>query len=442
MTIKIQSKEIQEVSVNSLAPHPKNMNKHSDEQIERLCKIIEYQGFRNPLIVQKGTNLVVAGHGRIMAAKKLGIEKVPVMYQEFESEEQLYAAIVSDNSIASWAELDLSMVNAELENLGPDLDIDLLGIKDFVIEPIEKFENEINSNSSLADRFGAPPLSIIDAKQGYWQDRKRKWLSSGIKSEIGRRNNMLKHNPKIQAQFGMEGKETSIFDPALCEVFYSWFSKKEDKILDPFSGGSVRGLVCSNLERHYLGIDLRAEQIEANKKQLGIANQDYMPIWKQGDSLKIKSIAGDYKADMIFSCPPYADLEVYSDDPSDLSNMEYEKFKDIYSVIIKNCYELLENDRFACFVVGEVRDKKGNYYNFVGDTVKSFIDAGFSYYNEIIFATPLGSVQVRCGKPFKTSRKVGKTHQNILVFVKGDAKKATQRLGDIHIQELGVADHD
>jgi len=135
--IKIQSKEIQEISVNSLTPHPKNMNKHSDEQIERLCKIIEYQGFRNPLIVQKGTNLVVAGHGRIMAAKKLGIDKVPVMYQEFESEEQLYAAIVSDNSIASWAELDLSMVNAELENLGPELDIDLLGIKDFVIDPAD-----------------------------------------------------------------------------------------------------------------------------------------------------------------------------------------------------------------------------------------------------------------------------------------------------------------
>ncbi len=142
MSIKIQSKEIIEVSVNSLVPHPKNMNKHSPEQIERLCKIIEYQGFRNPLIVQKGTNLVVAGHGRIMAAKKLNIEKVPVMYQEFESEEQLYAAIVSDNSIASWAELDLSMVNAELENLGPDLDIDLLGIKDFVLEPIEKYDSE------------------------------------------------------------------------------------------------------------------------------------------------------------------------------------------------------------------------------------------------------------------------------------------------------------
>ena len=137
--LKIQANDIELVSVNSLIPHPKNMNKHSEDQIDRLCKIIDYQGFRNPLIVQKGTNLVVAGHGRIQAAKKLGIEKVPVTYQEFESEDQLYACIVSDNAIASWAELDLSMVNHELENLGP-IDIDLLGIKDFVVEPIEKFE--------------------------------------------------------------------------------------------------------------------------------------------------------------------------------------------------------------------------------------------------------------------------------------------------------------
>lgn len=167
--IKIQSKEIQEVLVNGLVPHPKNMNKHSDEQIERLCKIIEYQGFRNPLIVQKGTNLVVAGHGRIMAAKKLGIEKVPVMYQEFESNEQLYAAIVSDNSIASWAELDLAMVNAELENLGPDLDIDLLGIKNFTIEPLDNFTSkEIENGMGALDKLeNYLDKDFIEIKIGY-----------------------------------------------------------------------------------------------------------------------------------------------------------------------------------------------------------------------------------------------------------------------------------
>jgi len=130
------------VGVDVLVPHPKNMHTHSIEQIERLCSIIEYQSFRNPITVQKGTNLIVAGHGRLMAAKKLGYEKVPVIYQEFESEAQLYAHMVADNAIGkdTWATLDLSKVNLDILDLGPELDIDMLGLKDFVIEPIEKYD--------------------------------------------------------------------------------------------------------------------------------------------------------------------------------------------------------------------------------------------------------------------------------------------------------------
>lgn len=144
--MKIQSQEIELVSVKSLINHPKNNNKHSKEQIDRLVKLIEYQGFRNPLVVQKGTNLIVAGHGRLEAAKKLGMKEVPVTYQEFDSEAQLYAYLTSDNAIHSWSELDLSMVNQEMLDLGPDFDIDMLGIKDFVIEPIEKFEPQADED--------------------------------------------------------------------------------------------------------------------------------------------------------------------------------------------------------------------------------------------------------------------------------------------------------
>lgn len=138
--MEIKSKEIEMVPVSELIHHPKNMNEHSEDQINRLVKLIEYQGFRNPLVVQKGTNLVVAGNGRLMAARKIGLSYVPVTYQEFDSEAQLYAYMTSDNAIASWAHLDLSKVNTEMLDLGPDFDLDMLGIKDFVLEPIEKFE--------------------------------------------------------------------------------------------------------------------------------------------------------------------------------------------------------------------------------------------------------------------------------------------------------------
>lgn len=138
--MEIKSKEIQIVDVDSLIPNPKNNNKHPKEQIERLAKLIKYQGFRNPLVVSNRSGFVLCGHGRIEAAKKAGLKQVPVMFQDFENEAQEYAYLTSDNAIASWAELDLSAVNTEMLDLGPDFDIDLLGIKDFVIEPIEKFD--------------------------------------------------------------------------------------------------------------------------------------------------------------------------------------------------------------------------------------------------------------------------------------------------------------
>ena len=137
--MKIQASEIELVSIDSLIPHPKNIQEHSPEQIDRLIKLIEYQGMRNPIVVQRGTNLIVAGHGRTMALKKMGQKQVPVIYQEFDSEAQLYAYMVSDNAIGkdAWVNIDLSMVNQEMLDLGPDFDIDMLGLKDFVIEPME-----------------------------------------------------------------------------------------------------------------------------------------------------------------------------------------------------------------------------------------------------------------------------------------------------------------
>jgi ParB-like nuclease domain len=180
----IQVKAIKLVPIKDLKPNPGNRNTHSDEQIERLVKIIKYQGFRNPLIVSNQSGYLVAGHGRLMAAALMGLKEVPVTYQDFESSEQEYAAMVSDNSIASWAELDLSAINGDIPDLGPDFDIDLLGIKDFLVDPADKEGSE--EHAKMTDLFGVPPFSILDTRQGYWQERRRSWLAIGIKSEIGR----------------------------------------------------------------------------------------------------------------------------------------------------------------------------------------------------------------------------------------------------------------
>ena len=146
--VEIQSREIELVPIDSLIPHPKNMHEHPDDQIERLCKLIEYQGFRTPLTVQKGTNLIVCGHGRQIAAKKLGMTEVPVCYQEFKDEAQLYAHIVADNAIGkdTWAQLDIGKINQDFLDLGPELDIEMLGLKDFEIEPLDKLEPQCDED--------------------------------------------------------------------------------------------------------------------------------------------------------------------------------------------------------------------------------------------------------------------------------------------------------
>ena len=226
---------------------------------------------------------------------------------------------------------------------------------------------------------------------------------------------------------------TSIFDPVLCELAYSWFSPQGGTILDPFAGGSVRGIVASRLGRQYIGVELREEQVAANKTQGDDLCSDPVPVWHTGDSRNIDRICADVQADMVFSCPPYADLEVYSDNPNDLSTLKYEDFKPAYfEIIAKSCARLKDN-RFACFVVGDVRDKRGNYYNFVGDTVEAFKAAGLHFYNEAILVTSVGSLPIRVGRQFASGRKLGKTHQNVLVFVKGDGKKATQACGEVEV---------
>jgi hypothetical protein len=144
--MEIKSKDITVTPIGKLVFNPKNNNKHPKEQIDRLAQLIEYQGFRNPIVVSTRTGFVVAGHGRIEAAKKLGIKDVPVMFQDFESEAQEYAYLTSDNAIAAWAELDLSAVNTQMLDLGPDFDIDLLGIKDFVIEPMDGVLPDLNAD--------------------------------------------------------------------------------------------------------------------------------------------------------------------------------------------------------------------------------------------------------------------------------------------------------
>ncbi len=294
------------------------------------------------------------------------------------------------------------------------------------------------SRSPMGARFIVPPFSVLDARQGEWQERKRAWIGMGIASEEGR-DVHLSGSQMPAATLGADGRTirgdgagrvgdngSTIFDPVVCELAYRWFAPPGGLILDPFAGGSVRGIVAGALGRAYLGVDLRAEQIAANERQReDLAHELSAPVeWACADSATLPAVLRGRRADFVFSCPPYADLERYSDDPRDLSTLDYGAFCAAYRAIIAHAVEALKPDRFACFVVGDLRDPKGLYRNFPGVTVAAFEAAGARLYNEAILVTAVGSLSLRVGKPFLSARKLGKTHQNVLVFVKGDPKRA------------------
>lgn len=336
-------------------------------------------------------------------------------------------------------------------------------------------DDEAKLNGALLDRFVVPPFSVLDTRQGYWRDRRRWWLSLGIKSELGRglegigaipmtgmagdfnvamrskadarafaqdlmrgetraaadaRSNVTGAPPLPEwADNGMTNMApgTSIFDPVLCELAYRWFCPPGGTVLDPFAGGSVRGIVAGYLGHPYTGIDLSARQVAANYEQAAeILPPDDparpQPKWIVGDSHLALPVAAEPESmDLIFSCPPYYDLEVYSDDPRDLSNLSsYEQFREMYRGIIAKAAERLAPGRFACFVVSEIRAPDGHFRGFVPDTIEAFRAAGMRYYNEAILVNPAGSLPIRITKQFEASRKVGRTHQNVLVFLKGE----------------------
>lgn len=567
---------------------------------------------------------------------------------------------------------------------------------------------------SLVQRFIVPPFSVLDARQGYWQKRKRAWLALGIRSDLGRTDLAT---TVVATDWMKRGTDAggSVFDPVLCELAYRWFCPPGGQVLDPFAGGSVRGVVGAALGRRYLGIELRVDQVQANREQakailqgnrvrtkvadpmaltpveahgsvlvkrddlfslggvsggkvrtcwhlmqgaigvttagsrqspqvnivaqlakltgiparvhtptgelspevlaaqeagaelvqhkagynsviiarskadakaqgwrdipfgmecaeavamtrrqvanlpfgqfsrlvmpvgsgmslagvlwglvdagqevpvLGVvvgaapvdrlekyappgwqgactlvaSGLDYhaevpevhlgalaldpvyeakclphlqpgdllwvvgirataeaqegaansllealafeagnapAPVWVAGDSAQMGALLSeDAEADLVFTCPPYADLEVYSDAPADLSTLKYPAFRAAYASILANAVRRLKEDRFAVLVVGDVRDGAGLYRNFVAHTVEAMEAAGCRLYNDAVYITPAGSLPIRAGRIFEGSRKLVKGHQNVLVFVKGDPARAHAACGPLVVAEV------
>ena len=290
------------------------------------------------------------------------------------------------------------------------------------------FELEKAPPIKLADRFMVPPFSTLDRRGGIWQDRKRLWASMGMESEVGRAEELTFSNNLMGEAYGGKGiATTSIFDPVLCELVYRWYTAPGARVLDPFAGGSVRGIVASTLGRHYLGVDIREEQVEANRAQAHLGSE-VVPQWAVGDATKLgETLHPGDEYDLVFSCPPYADLEVYSDDPADISTWSYDEFLDGHAKAIHDACAALRENRFAAWVIGDVRDKKtGALRGLHHATAQAFRDAGMQAVNEFVLIDPIGTAAVRSAIPFTKNRKATNLHQHLLVFVKGNLRAAAE----------------
>lgn len=724
--------EMGEKLASEFAPNPKNFRTHPEHQKKAMRASLDESGWIAPVIENIRTGNLIDGHERVEQALANGNAKVPFIRIDV-SEQEEGKIIASLDPIGALAEIDQNILADVLADVVSD-NQDLWNFLDTLVE-VDPDQDGGGSGGSgggrssltLSDKFVVPPFTIFDTRQGYWQDRKKEWLEMGIRSEkgrgminggeeaaeameIGRAQADTVSNvtnapavPEWAKDFKMVNMAvgTSIFDPVLCEILYKWFAFRGAEILDPFAGGSVRGIVASRLGRLYTGIDLSSDQVEENRKQaieifgpdevlisdpdaitpvqqsggyffkrddlfsiggvrggkvrtcaslamkakdagglkglttagsrsspqvsivaniahwLGLPSEghtpegelsgdllqvgkkgmniiqhkagynhviikrsrdsaeekgwldipfgmecqeaveqtrkqvanipqdakrlivpvgsgmslagilrglidqaldipvvgvcvgadpkarldqyapptwpdmvelidpevDYhkpaavtevsgihldphyeakcidhlqdgdclwivgirqsaqpktKPQWIVGDSRDLKQfVTEDYQADFIISCPPYYDLEQYSEDPVDLSNAEsYDQFMESYRVIIKWSASMLKENRFACFVVGDIRDKEGNYRNFVSDTISAFRDAGMELYNEAILLNQAGSLPMRIERQFKAGRKLGKSHQNVLIFVKGSGKEATLACGEIDISSV------
>ena len=474
-------KKIIEADIAQLVPDDVNFNKGTQFGQSLIEKSLRQFGAGRSILLDKN-NRIIAGNKTVENAGQIGLEKVLIVETtgeeivavkrtdiDLDTREGRELALADNATGAAnlaWDEAALTQASDKWDIAPDDWGVELEGYGGEGGQGEEDTEEQLRR---LKADFVMPPFSVLNTRTAEWQERRRAWLEIGIKSEEGRDEDLtfaksaqppafydtknalretLGREPstdELLAEMEKQGIQamatTSIFDPVLTELSYRWFNIEGGRILDPFAGGSVRGIVAAKLNMPYVGNDLREKQVVANienaKEVLGNMPADIAPRWTVGDSTQLEDVlqkngvTGDF--DMVFSCPPYADLEVYSNDPRDISNMDYPQFLEAYKAAIKQACARLKNNRFAVFVVGDIRDKKGIYRNFIGHTIEAFTECGLSYYNHLILVNQVTSLAIRVRKQMNTGRKIGKLHQNVLVFCKGSVEETVDQFEEVQV---------
>ena len=191
---------IEYMKPDEMIPYEGNAKLHPPEQVEHIANSIKMFGWTQPIVVDEN-NVVVIGHGRLLVAKKLMLDKVPVVRRDDLTEEQINACRLADNK-TNESEWDFSKMEEELAALAIDgIDMTQFGFE----EMQENLSAETDDNKgSLKEKYLVPPFSVIYGNKPDWLARKRKWVAFGIHSEIGRGGKLVFQLPKWmerQAQY-------------------------------------------------------------------------------------------------------------------------------------------------------------------------------------------------------------------------------------------------
>lgn len=273
------------------------------------------------------------------------------------------------------------------------------------------------------DHHGVYPWSVLRSDAGEWQARKKAIISSGVDDLAGRKEVEIFRHGKSGRHHRISGGK-SRFDPVLADTLIHWYSPRGGVIYDPFAGGVTRGAMASLAGRRYVGRDLSAAQVESNRElaaRLGLDGAE----WEVGDATRPAPVD---QVDMVLTCPPYHSAERYSDDPADLSVMGWDDHLRAIETTARHCYAAMADDRFIAWVVGDLRSPSGHLRMLPERTALILEDAGFRPVNHHILVTPVGTMHRMLRRWWTNTRTAGRTHQHVLVMVKGDRRRAVEAI--------------
>lgn len=210
----------------------------------------------------------------------------------------------------------------------------------------------------------------------------------------------------------------SVFPAPLVEwILLRYGGPPGGRILDAFAGGPPRGVVATIMGYQYVGLEIRQAQIDEN-----IATLKRLKLWGKKPASYLLANACYFGPDLgqfdaALTCPPYYDLEQYSDDPADLSNMvSYEAFNASMSMCAMSHFDVMKPGAFVCIVVGPFRNKKtGELRDFAGHTISNFREAGFIFWQQVVLSKNFASASIRSTNAWR-GHKLVPAFEFLLVF--------------------------